>query len=126
MFTVFWFNKQNEFESNVCTREGILYRVPECLSSVKSLELGPPTSSTTMQRVRLPPLGYWGEPHSLSGGGGGGEPNSDDWTDTLVFYIVIPLRVFVYKFSQAYNSLVITSRRLKYDLSYLYFMRQYG
>jgi hypothetical protein len=63
-------------------------RVPECLSSRLNWVPPPPPR----MRVWLPPhLVLEGEPHPLAGKEVGG-PNSDDWTDTLVLYIEIPLR----------------------------------
>jgi hypothetical protein len=60
--------------------------------SVQSSELGPPPFHR--KRAWFLPLGTkWGEPHSLAEGGGG--PNADDRTDTLVLYIVNPVRLKV-------------------------------
>jgi hypothetical protein len=56
------------------TVKGLLYKVPKCLAS--HLNLPPPP----FKRVWLPPLGSWGEQHSLAGEVVGG-PNSEDCTD---------------------------------------------
>jgi hypothetical protein len=54
--------------------------------------------------------------HSLGGGGGGGRAvsNSEDWTDTLELYIIIPLRASLYAhpFTFASNENQNTNGRL--------------
>ncbi len=80
---------------------------------MKSSQLGPPQPPP-------PPVSEAPSTRVLGGatftvGGRVDGPNrayTDDWRDTLVLYIVIPLRLYVYKVSQAYNSLVFTSSRV--------------
>jgi hypothetical protein len=89
------------------------------------------------KRVGPPPhLGPGGEPHSLAGEEGVG-PSSDDWTDTLVLFIVIPLcrvriansfppfRVFI--FSYFFNRCsLMTSNTFSFQLSLLLFFFSLG
>ncbi len=67
-FIKFWIFNNIKMHTVV---KGLLYRVPECLSSVHSSELGPPILSLASECG--PPLGYWE-----------GRVWVDDWTDILV------------------------------------------
>ena len=69
--------------------EGVkLYRVPDFLSSRMNWVPPLPLSQAS---VSPQASGMWvggGATHSLAGKGVGG-PNSDDWTETLVLYIIL-------------------------------------
>ncbi len=60
--------------------------------SVQSSELGPPTPSPASGCDSPSPQAPRGGEAKLACGEGGGGPNTDPWTDTLVLYIIIPLR----------------------------------
>jgi hypothetical protein len=69
----------------------IVFRVPRVV--VQSSELGPP--STPTQASVVPPQDPSWQSHTRLRGSGCGGPSADDRTDTLVLYIVIPLRLKV-------------------------------
>jgi hypothetical protein len=70
-------------------RKGIiLHRVQSTRVSLQSSELGPPTALPASEFPPPPPTWVlWGQTLACVRGGGGG-PNSDDWTENLELYIV--------------------------------------